>query len=435
MNGTRGSEGKAAAMAVAPKRVAGGLVLKTKKKKKITHHQQIDGAAQKDKDGCCQSAPSSSKAGVPSILTSTSSTQLKDDYNSNDKDIAKSKLFDEFDDTAEFDNNNDEDDIPSDALMCLQTYTRSSIHGGMSESCAYCPIFTNEQNSNDGDNCSGGSSSSSSSSTHAVPFLPQHMLLHLLNNNNTASTMISTRTHIEQEIKQLALSNKVRLLQLHGTAINSSSSNRGDGNDDEDVAVMDINAYIAAAELAVLHYFEAQSTSSASSSIQYTNKVGTVHQWFTTILLPYFAGKKWFSSSALDACYETLDHQQSLHQMKEMIQQLLHAGLLLPRQIISSGGGGGYWFSLPGLGKAAKSIVHGRTNLIRRLQCTQYKEKKRCTLEYEIGRNISTSSSLKKKKKNELQQSGKFVVLDSLAKRWVEVHTTCTGDQFIRLVE
>ena len=105
MNGTSRSEGKVAAMVVAPKRVAGGLVLKTKKKKKkITHNQQIiDGAAQKDKDGCGQwSASSSSKAGgVPSILTSTSSTQLKDDYNSNDKDITKSKLFDEFDDTAE----------------------------------------------------------------------------------------------------------------------------------------------------------------------------------------------------------------------------------------------------------------------------------------------------------------------------------------------
>ena len=130
-----------------------------------------------------------------------------------------------------------------------------------------------------------------------------------------------------------------------------------------------------------------------------------------------------------------------VHQMNEMIQQALHAGLLLPRQTIAStstsgGGGGGYWFSLPGLGKAAKSIVTGRTNLMRRIQSTQYKEKKRCTLEYEIGRNKSTStlSSSSSKKKNEIQQSGKFIVLDTLAKRWVEVHTTCTGDQFIRLV-
>ena len=119
-----------------------------------------------------------------------------------------------------------------------------------------------------------------------------------------------------------------------------------------------------------------------------------------------------------------------------MIQQLVHAGLLLPRRGVgpSNGGGGGYWVSLPGLGKAAKSIVDGRTSLLRRLKSSVYKEKKRSVLEHEIGR-IKSTTAMTKKKNNKLEQSGKFVVLDLLAKGWINIHNTCTGEQFVRLVE
>ena len=119
--------------------------------------------------------------------------------------------------------------------------------------------------------------------------------------------------------------------------------------------------------------------------------------------------------------------------MEEMIQQLVHAGVLMPRRGVGPSGGEGYWFSLPGLGKAAKSIVDCRTNLLRRLQSSLHKEKKRSTLEFEIGRIKSSSTT--KTNKNKLEQAGKFVVLDMLAKGLVDVHKTCTGEQFIRLVE
>jgi len=396
----------------APKRVAGGIVVKAKKKKKKCSSTQKE-ASESSKVGA-------SSTSIPSILSNIPTHHKQDNCNSNQHSTAASKS-DEFEDTAEFDDN----DVPSDALLCFQTLTQSTSFGGMSETCAYCPIYTHNEDDEDGSN---------SRSTTAVPFLPRHILLYILNKSSTTLNT-NTRTHIEQEIKQLAVSNKVRLLQLHGTAMisnNSSGGYRGDGNDDEDVAIMEFSAYNIASKMALEKYFQAQQTAAASLQ-QHIFKVDAVHSWFTTVLLPYFAGKTWFSSGALDNFYNNVNHLHSLKQMEEMIQQLVHAGVLMPRRGVgpSSGGGEGYWFSLPGLGKAAKSIVDGRTNLLRRLQSSLHKEKKRSTLEFEIGRIKSSSTT----NKNKLEQAGKFVVLEMLAKGLVGVHKTCTGEQLIRLVE
>ena len=399
----------------APKRVAGGIVVKAKKKKKCTSTQKVRESSSK---------VGASSASVPSILSNIPTHHERDNCNSNNPPTAASKS-DEFGDTAEFDNN----DVPSDALLCFQTLTQSTSFGGMSETCAHCPIYTHNEDDKD---CSN------SRSTTAVPFLPRHILLYMLNKSSTTLNT-NTRTHIEQEIKQLAVSNKVRPLQLHGTSMFSNNSSgscgyRGDGNDDQDVAIMEFSAYNIASKMALEKYFQAQQSAAASLQQQST-KVDKVHSWYTTILLPYFAGKTWFSASALDDFYNNVNHLHSLKQMEKMIQQLVHAGVLMPRRGVgpSTGGGEGYWFSLPGLGKAAKSIVDGRTNLLRRLQSSLHKEKKRSTLEFEIGRIKSTSSSTTNK--NKLEQAGKFVVLDMLAKGLVDVHKTCTGEQFIRLVE
>ena len=415
----------------APKRVADGLVLRAKKKKKKTVHPRR--AATSSSTGSNHQPSSLSSSCVPSILRSIPANSEEDRCNKKG-----SSKQDEFDDDGLF---GDEIDVPSDALMCLRTYT-SSRSGIMSETCAYCPIFTQEvvvsvDSNIDSKNEGIGIGDDASKSTHAVPFLPKQILLHLLHDS---SSEVSSRTHVEQEIKQLARSNKICMLQLHGTAITPSGGGslgcRGDGNDDEDVAVMETAAYIAAGEMALQNYFQNQ-----SASAKHTYKVERVCSWYTSVLLPYFAGRTWFSSGALDTFFEdaalaisrqrTSDagkQQYSISQMKEMIQQLAHAGLLMPRR--GPGGGEGYWFSLPGLGKAAKSIVDGRNNLLRRLQSSQYKEKKRSTVEQDIGRTKRQG-----KGKVKLEQSGKFIVLDMLSKGWVQIHKTCTGEQFVRLVE
>ena len=398
----------------APKRVAGGIIVKAKKKKKTKCT-----STQKVSDSSLKVGASSTL--VPSILSNIPTQHERDNCNSNQQPAVALKS-DEFEDTAEF----DETDVPSDALLCFQTLTQSTSFGGMSETCAYCPIYTHNEDDKD---CSNGRS------TTAVPFLPRHILLYMLNKSSTTLNT-NTRTHIEQEIKQLAVSNKVRLLQLHGTAMISNNRSdsggyRGDGNDDEDVAIMELSAFNIASKMALEKYFQdQQSAAAAASSQQHISKVDAVHSWFTTVLLPYFAGKTWFSASALDNFYNNVNDLHSLKQMEEMIQQLVHAGVLMPRRGVGPGGGEGYWFSLPGLGKAAKSIVDGRTNLLRRLQSSLHKEKKRSTVEFEIGRIKSSSSN-----KNKLEQAGKFVVLDMLAKGLVDVHKTCTDEQFIRLVE
>ena len=93
-----------------------------------------------------------------------------------------------------------------------------------------------------------------------------------------------------------------------------------------------------------------------------------------------------------------------------------------------------YRVSLPGLGKAAKSIVDGRLSILRRIQSSKFKEKKRSTLEQDIGKPDGTNDELgQRNDDNAMMQSGKFLVQDLLAKGAVYIHETCTGEHFVRI--
>lgn len=59
---------------------------------------------------------------------------------------------------------------------------------------------------------------------------------------------------------------------------------------------------------------------------------------------------------------------------------------------------------------------------------------KRLILEQEVGR-VKQQDHLAAGNKMKLEQSDKFVVMDLLAKGWVSIHKTSTGEQRIRLVE
>ena len=538
-------------MTTMPKRVAGGGVVMAKKKKK-QQQQRIGNASAAPviRDGSISAAndnigtdPSSSASTSHRCQSSAPSQIIRRDdelpANANDN---NNHEFDDVDDDDDDDDNEvlDASDIPNDALLCLQAYTRPMN----SETCAYVPIFTKQllssiesssaasgqtrpeilEDDDDidefNDNNAGGKSMDVvEKSTHAAPMLPKLVLLHHLVNtaSSSTSTSASSRAHAERAITQLALSNDVRLLQLHGTAISTSlsstSSWRGDGNDDDDVVVMETSVYVDAAQMALqTYYFGQHSTlpcnddahrrhqsttpATATSTMNTMDKETTIlFHWFTNALLPYFAGRTWFSSSALNSLFHhqhhycqnppqyctandddlqmtkkrkynhtsndlpsgnnsnrrqgmhnTTNHREhytySLKQMEQMIQQLVHAGLLLPRRRCGDcdDDDDGYWFSLPGLGKAAKSIVDGRTNLLRRLQASRYKEKKRSVLEHDINekgrrqRTALNNTSGGKGNKNVVEQTGEFIVLDLLSKGWIRIHeTSSTGEQFVRL--
>lgn len=416
-----------------PKRVAGVSIVrllgvKTKKKRKAT-----DAAT--------------SISSVPSILKSVPS--VADSSSPNTPAAAKKCDDDGFEEMLSANN----DEIPSDALLCLKSYTQSSPGMMMSDCCAYCPIFAYSGNDDGG---------RTKLCTHAAPFLPQNVLLHILDNDADSSSRMRT----ELDIKSLASVNKIRLLQLHGTAIVTSSTTntatkkssllstrdvkfsssgvaglRGDGNDDDDVAIMEIQSYESAVEMALQRHLSNQSQEGDQQQ-QIVFDIDSVSNWFLKQLVPYYAGKTWISSSSLDSFIQSYRVKEywTVDQMNKLIHELTCAGLLLPRRGVSSRMDG-YWFSLPGLGNAAKSIADGRVAILRKLRSCKYQEKKRLALEREYGEvfkdgsngNDNSNSAIESKKKNCIQQSGKFLVLDLLAKGLVILKTTSSGEHFIGL--
>lgn len=368
---------------VPAKRVADGIGLVVKKKRK-----RIPSAA-----SVTASLNSASiSRNVPGILSSVPDNSHALSSEDRVKSKQPTKSDDEFDDGTFLLN----DPMPNDTLLCLQIHTRPK-HGTTSETCAYVPIFTvSDANSVD---------TKRSISTHAAPFLPKQVLLHLLPNH----------AHTNEDIKQLAAANKIRLLQLHGTAVARNGLGwRGDGNDDEDVAVMETCAYEIASRMALDFHLKSEV------------KAECIHEWFASQLLPSFTGKTWISNSSLESFIQSFATRKSdgTNQFNNMVKELTDAGLLLPRRGIGPNGGEGYWFSLPGLGKAAKSIADGRLSILRRIQSSKFKEKKRVVLEHEIGQPKDNGSCV---------QAGKCMVLDLLAKGVVVIHETCTGDHFIRI--
>lgn len=409
----------------APKRVSGGLVLKAKKKKRrrIGIQRPSPRSAAPDPRSRAPGGPPPS-SGVPRILSSVPPSPSP-----TPKEDPPPERDDEFGDDALEGDGGMIDVLPSDALLCLRAYTRPPPSGGTAEGCAYCPIFTREEESGSGD---GGGSSRS---THAAPFLPRHVLIHLLDAQSRRGASSSSTARVEREIQRLADANEVRLLQLHGTAATAAAGN----DEDEDVAVMETSSYLAAAEMALRTRFEEEEPAEAATRPSHSrdDAVRAVHAWLASAFLPRFAGRTWISTGALDAFCDEARCASSSSRTRRNTERLVDAGLLLPRRGLGPGAGAasceGHWISLPGLGRAARSVADGRANLLRRLRSSRYRERKRSVLEFEIGRPKPRRGSAPEGRR--LEQAGRFVVLDALATGWACIRTTCAGEQFVRLAE
>jgi hypothetical protein len=436
--------------AINAKRVAGGIVLGGKKKKK---KRKVVTTAE-----TATSTTGGRSSSVPSILKSVppQEEEVAQDSSSLPKAAAvngAAAAADYDDGFGELLSAND-DEIPNDVLLCLQSYTQATSGGMISESCAYCPIFDSNNNK---------------SCTHAAPFLTKDVLLHILDADDSVASSSTSRMQTEKEIKDLATRNKIKLMQLHGTSIatfttksntatstaSASSSKdsmkfsnsgvtglRGDGNDDDDIAIMEIVAYETAVKMALQCH-----SSTLSHQEQQTFNVDIISDWFLNQLVPYFAGKTWISSSALHSFMQSYRVKEywSVEGMEKIIHVLTMAGLFLPRRGLGGSGMDGYWFYLPGMGNASKSIANGRVAMLRKLKSCKYQEKKRTILESEHGvfKDGSSSSSISdaldnswgsaKKNKAAIQQSGKFLVLDLLATGLVILQQTSSGEHFIGL--
>ena len=409
----------------------GGIVLGGKKKKKRKISATGSGAS-----------TASSSSGVPSILKSVPpriANQSEDNIPSSQNAAAAASNDDEFDDLLI----SNDDEIPSDVLLCLQSYTQSSS-GMTAEACAYCPIFATNNNDETGQTTTN---SNKKVCTHLAPFLPKSVILHILDTDSSSS---SSRMQTEQDIKSLASKNKIRLLQLHGTAITATSSFRdskaasttkfsnsgvtglrGDGNDDDDIAIMEILAYETAVKMAIQSH-----TATLSQEEQQMFDGDAICEWFLQQLVPYYAGKTWISSSNLNSFVESYRVKEywSVDRMTKVIHELTLAGLFLPRRGLGGSRMEGYWFSLPGLGSTSKSIADGRVAILRKLRSCKYQEKKRSILERECGHfKEDGSDGATSKKKACIQQSGRFLVLDLLAKGLVLLKKTSSGEHFISL--
>lgn len=247
----------------------------------------------------------------------------------------------------------------------------------MSENCAYCPIVVAISSKH-------RETASFLASTHAAPFLSRRVLCHVMAVSDEEGR--SRTEDVERELKRLQMENRIRLLQLHGTVVAGNSNGggmdggggwRGDGNDDDDVAVMETSVYERAAEMALeaydfrVHGKDGDAVSSTErSTVALSPRVDKVFRWFTKEILPHFAGKTWISSSALQSVHDELVKTSSRSnegmrrkrkrettcnadenigvrytsaEISHMVQDLVHAGVLLPRRGLGCNGGEGYW--------------------------------------------------------------------------------------------
>ncbi len=408
----------------APQRVSGGLVIsignskinnnkkhqqhpKKKTSKKLPKSSNDAAAARTSDDATRPShdAAASRAVGIPSVLTRDPRRNVL----SLSPTACETKRHNTCDDDdGEFDDDPFEVDCASlsDVWMCLRSYTRSTT-GGFSEHCAYCPMVTTVSRpvsfgavghgaGRDGEKTPTSSrdngDATSLSVACAAPFLSRRVLCHVMGVSDGRHGCNVRTDDVERELIRLAVQNEIRLLQLHGTAAAMTSNSghqksggiRGDGNDDDDVAVMETGVYESAARMALETHFynnhcfrnnDGKSMNGNafreqdhwSASTETPSRMENIVRWFTNEILPHFAGKTWISSSAWESFraeqiqtsssgsgkkrkfQSTCTAQKNVRvlytstEIDDMLQDLIHAGLLLPRRGLGCNGGEGYW--------------------------------------------------------------------------------------------
>ena len=305
----------------------------------------------------------------------------------------------------------DVDDMPCDTLLAL----RSLVSKGVA---ALCPL-----------NAAGGS----------LPFVLKPMLHHALlssvsatsngggtnNNNNDAKIEESNKilsagaaTGVTVELDELRRNNAVRLLQLHGT-----------GDAERDVAVMDTQTF----EWGVKDAFAATAASGSTNLQQHSTELC---KWFVSNFAVWnqpFVHHEAIRSSLL----ECKDLPAQCRDASLVVDHLVGIGLLLPRNNASSSSSDRtYWFTLPGLGPAARAIADGRRRILSKVQRSNYGEIKRSVLEVGAvpsSRRVGAGQSLVRQGGADVvEMPAAFCIRDLLSRGQITIRETPAG-QFVRV--
>jgi len=289
----------------------------------------------------------------------------------------------------------DEDLLPCDTLLALRSMVSKN-------SAAVCPLVNN--NSSNNNQLSGYHNATAA--PNGLPFVLKPMLHHALLStvssstsggsdytasigNTTSSTnddnviqetnrtlSAGAATGVNVELEELRQSNVVRLIQLHGT-----------GDAESDLAVMETAAY----EHGVRDAFAASSKDRKGCVGLHPYSIDLC-TWFISFL-PRWTGKFVRHEAIRLALLDDDDTSTAAsglrlpapcRDLSKLIHHLIGIGLLLPRNAGSTSvrqSDTSYWFTLPCMGVAAKSIADGRKRVLVKLKRSNYGEVRRAALE------------------------------------------------------
>ena len=327
-------------------------------------------------------------------------------------------------------------DMPCDTLLAL----RSLVSKGAA---AVCPLRTN--------------------SDAGLPFVLKPMLHHALLSSVSSQSNPgegSDATDIEEtnkilsagaatgvtvELDGLRRDNVVRLLQLQGTGGVEDSGN--------DIAITETSLFEQGVRDAFVLLEEAgdgrdtkQTFPSAGNDLRrYSNDLCT---WFISNLSSW--NQAFVNYDAIAALLVSLP--APCRNASRVIDYLVGIGLLLPRRASSAStrpSDRSYWFTLPGLGVASKSIANGRQRVLNKIRRSYYGEMKRSVLEagmmppsrrFEPGKSLvaypADSHKLDQKGSStiDVAMPAAFCIRDLLSRGQIIIHETPAG-QFVRAGE
>ena len=321
-------------------------------------------------------------------------------------------------------------DLPCDTLLAL----RSLVSKGAA---AVCPLRTN-------------------TTTAGLPFVLKPMLHHALlssvslqpnpERGNGGTNVEETNkilsagaaTGVTVELDDLRRQNIVRLLQLQGTGSVEDSGN--------DIAIMETHffergvrdAFVLLEEVDDDHITKQAFPSAGDDLRQYSNDIC---QWFLDNLSSW--NQAFVNYDAIHLSLASLT--APCRYASRVIDYLVGIGLLLPRRASSAStrlSDRSYWFTLPGLGKASKSIAESRCRVLNKIRRSNYGEIKRSVLEagmmpssrkFEPGKSL-VAHNLDQQGSNsvELAMPAAFCIRDLLSRGQITIHETPAG-QFVRV--